>query len=87
MDIEPVTSETPFLSKRESTDTYKSEYLTDTIQKLGWFQRNKKYILSNLIVIILCATLGAVHYNWYTSKSQCAPQSLVYSEAYIYIPL
>lgn len=82
MDSEQATSESPFLLKKPSRGSFESEYLTRPIQNVPWFQRNKKCLLSNVVVIAVCATLGALYHHLYLDKLQCAPQSLVYSEAY-----
>ncbi|MCJ1360357.1 MAG: hypothetical protein MMC33_010362 [Icmadophila ericetorum] len=81
MDLEQATSETPFLPKKEPTDGFESEHQARPIHNAGWFQRNKKCLLSNLVVIAICATLGAINHYWYLGRFQCAPQSLVYTPA------
>lgn len=76
---EQATSETPFLPEKELNHSFEAR----PIRNAGWFQRNKKYLLSNLIVIAVY-TILMVMYDRYLTTSHCAPQSLVYSKSFFH---
>lgn len=79
MDPEGATSETPFLDKERLSDSFESTREVPLLRKAGWLQRNKLAILSNIIIIAICTTIGVID-HWYMGRYHCAPQSLVYSK-------
>ena len=84
MDSEQTSSESPFLPKKMLRDSFESEHPPRPFQNVSWFQRNQKCLLSNVVVIAVCVTLGAMYHHSYLGRLQCAPQSLIYSETGIH---
>ncbi|PMD16627.1 hypothetical protein NA56DRAFT_305974 [Hyaloscypha hepaticicola] len=80
MDPEGATSETPFLDKESLSDSFESTREVPLLRKAGWLQRNMLAILSNIIIIAICTTIGVID-HWYMGRYHCAPQSLVYTPA------
>ncbi|RDK38163.1 hypothetical protein M752DRAFT_279150 [Aspergillus phoenicis ATCC 13157] len=81
MDSEQTSSESPFLPKKMLRDSFESEHPPRPFQNVSWFQRNQKCLLSNVVVIAVCVTLGAMYHHSYLGRLQCAPQSLIYTPA------